>query len=729
MSVRCIRAYVAAMAGLGGVLTCAAGALAQPSNDTCAQAQVVPLADPYVQVFGDTFAATSDIATGGCAGGDATDVWYTFTAVRAGSYGITTIGTNPPPGFGFDTSIAVYASCGNLTVAGRLGCNDDISVVPEWLDARVSVTLAAGQAVLVRVAGVGGATVQGAFTLTIGPPALNDSCANAETIVLDQPAAGTNIGATDSFRLLNPSSLCGNGASGSWGRKDVFYAFTPTLAGPNPYRISLCPSNPDFGFDSNLAVLTACPAGTTVGSPTVIACNEDVLPGATCYDPSNFVWTPEIQTVSLTGGVRYLIRVAGYDYCAFLNPALCGTNPNEGLFTLFVTSAAAPPAAPANDTCATAAVVSTLPYSSGAIAIGGAGDDVDVGCNAPASTTTRGGVWFSYTPAAACTLSITQSDPTTAAVIAVFTGPCASPTQVLCAGNGFVNENPTLSVQAGVTYRILVGRYEASTASPADQVNVGIDCVTPVANDACAQAETIVVDQTVFGTTATATSVGDGPGGTCGSTSVSVGKAVWYRFTPSSGGLYTFDGCSSASNIDLQLFTIGSCADSATWSQVACDLDSCGQPGLGGRIQDVALSAGVSYVLRVGAFRPALLTTPNGGAFQITLTGTAGSTAVCCRGATCAVVANAGDCTAPAGVGVRVLDASVGSCDGQAAVNSGCCYADFNKSGVKDVADIFAYLSAWFANSPFADVGGDGTGTRDVSDIFQFLSAWFVGCS
>jgi len=85
------------------------------------------------------------------------------------------------------------------------------------------------------------------------------------------------------------------------------------------------------------------------------------------------------------------------------------------------------------------------------------------------------------------------------------------------------------------------------------------------------------------------------------------------------------------------------------------------------------------------------------------------------------------DCTAPAGVGIRLVTGS--SCTGQSAINAGCCYADFNKSGVKDVADIFAFLSAWFANSSFADVGGDGTGTRDVSDIFQFLSAWFVGCT
>ena len=101
------------------------------------------------------------------------------------------------------------------------------------------------------------------------------------------------------------------------------------------------------------------------------------------------------------------------------------------------------------------------------------------------------------------------------------------------------------------------------------------------------------------------------------------------------------------------------------------------------------------------------------------------ATVVCCRGVTCAVI-SAVDCTAPPGIGTSTVTGT--TCAGQSAIFAGCCYADFNKSGVKDVADIFAFLSAWFANSPFSDVGGDGTGTRDVSDIFQFLSAWFVGC-
>ncbi|MBY0260900.1 MAG: hypothetical protein K2Q20_01050, partial [Phycisphaerales bacterium] len=56
----------------------------------------------------------------------------------------------------------------------------------------------------------------------------------------------------------------------------------------------------------------------------------------------------------------------------------------------------------------------------------------------------------------------------------------------------------------------------------------------------------------------------------------------------------------------------------------------------------------------------------------------------------------------------------------------GCCPADFDSSGVRDVADIFAFLSAWFAGDLRADF--DRSGTRDVGDIFAFLSAWFAGC-
>ncbi len=55
-----------------------------------------------------------------------------------------------------------------------------------------------------------------------------------------------------------------------------------------------------------------------------------------------------------------------------------------------------------------------------------------------------------------------------------------------------------------------------------------------------------------------------------------------------------------------------------------------------------------------------------------------------------------------------------------------CCAADFDGNGVREVPDIFAFLSAWFAQDERADFNGDQT--VNVPDIFAFLSAWFAGC-
>lgn len=53
------------------------------------------------------------------------------------------------------------------------------------------------------------------------------------------------------------------------------------------------------------------------------------------------------------------------------------------------------------------------------------------------------------------------------------------------------------------------------------------------------------------------------------------------------------------------------------------------------------------------------------------------------------------------------------------------CVADFDGVDCVTVADIFAYLNAWFANQPEADLDNNGIG---VQDIFTFLNAWFAGC-
>jgi hypothetical protein len=60
-----------------------------------------------------------------------------------------------------------------------------------------------------------------------------------------------------------------------------------------------------------------------------------------------------------------------------------------------------------------------------------------------------------------------------------------------------------------------------------------------------------------------------------------------------------------------------------------------------------------------------------------------------------------------------------------------CAGADWDEDGTVTVADIFAFLSDWFANDPKAQCFGatmPPTGCG-VPAIFAFLSAWFAGCA
>lgn len=60
------------------------------------------------------------------------------------------------------------------------------------------------------------------------------------------------------------------------------------------------------------------------------------------------------------------------------------------------------------------------------------------------------------------------------------------------------------------------------------------------------------------------------------------------------------------------------------------------------------------------------------------------------------------------------------------------CPADFNLDGQTNVADIFAYLTAFFAENgqsgPSIPADINNSGTVSVDDIFAFLESWFAGC-
>ena len=102
----------------------------------------------------------------------------------------------------------------------------------------------------------------------------------------------------------------------------------------------------------------------------------------------------------------------------------------------------------------------------------------------------------------------------------------------------------------------------------------------------------------------------------------------------------------------------------------------------------------------------------------------------CCRGTTCNTSVGQVDCIAPgAGIGATYAVGGLGNtCNVLNNRLAPCCYADFNKTAGVTAQDIFDFLTAWFAGSPYARYAGDGTGGAPTAQsIFDFLAAWFLG--
>ncbi|HEX2253322.1 MAG TPA: carboxypeptidase-like regulatory domain-containing protein [Thermoanaerobaculia bacterium] len=127
---------------------------ALPANDACPAA--IALAGDTVA--GTTAGATSD-GTASCGfSTGAPDVWFRYTAASAGLFSFDTFGSS------IDTVLSVTDGCVADGPVTELACNDDADGT---LQSRISLSLAAGQEVWVRVSGYGGRT--GAFLLTAAP--------------------------------------------------------------------------------------------------------------------------------------------------------------------------------------------------------------------------------------------------------------------------------------------------------------------------------------------------------------------------------------------------------------------------------------------------------------------------------------------------------------------------------------------------------------------------------
>jgi hypothetical protein len=109
-------------------------------------------------VFGDTTDASNDGQAGCGSSWSSPDVWFRFTAPFDGLFFATTNGS------GFDTVLSTHEGCPG-TLANQIDCNDD----SYGLWSSIPIQAVAGEQVLIRLAGAGGAT--GGYQLTLGTDA------------------------------------------------------------------------------------------------------------------------------------------------------------------------------------------------------------------------------------------------------------------------------------------------------------------------------------------------------------------------------------------------------------------------------------------------------------------------------------------------------------------------------------------------------------------------------
>jgi hypothetical protein len=198
-------------------------------------------------------------------------------------------------------------------------------------------------------------------------------------------------------------------------------------------------------------------------------------------------------------------------------------------------------------------------------------------------------------------------------------------------------------------------------------------CLPPPPNDSCANAATIEGFGEFFYDNLGATS--GGPADCPDGVSADITRDVWFRWTAPCDGTVQVETCRANVTDDKAAVYAASSCSALAGSQVACTDGGCG----GGTFQvrlTFAATRGVTYLLRLGTHN----NTPgaSGNFFR--------------------------------------LERLNGPCPVE-------CPTDWDGDANVTVGDIFAFLTAWFANDPAAFTFG---GELGVPAIFAFLSAWFA---
>ena len=545
-------------------------------------------------------------------------MYLTFTADADGTYIFNLCG-----GAGFDSRIAVMNTCSALD--GVLACNDDAC----GLQSMTMAAMTAGQSAIVVVGGYGAAG-GGPVTMQIsmgGGGGSGCDVATATELLVGPNDFTTTVGSGN----LDLTGICDPGTFGDDLCYNVtYYRFTPDQDGI--WTATTCNTAP---FDTRLAILGSCDPFSTV------ACNDD---GAGC---AGFTSVVEFNGVT---GTEVVVAVGGYGT----------TDSGTGVITMVygstVIGCGDPLAgdcciggtAPAcNDEACCTSVCTADPFccntqwdqvcadqaaflcglcGAGSCKIGAGsateielcGEDLNGGCNGAGAyepiasgDVVLGSFWadgnfrdtdwyvIDILEGTNVTITISANMPCFAAFVDLACGGImGAPTAGSCGGT------TTFCLAAGQYYIVALPGvfagfpcgFEFGNAYTLAVTSVPCDA-TPPANDLCANATEAFVGANPFDNTFAST---DMAAPTCGFGGTAFLKDVWFTFTPATTETFALETCSGSAPFDTGIEVFDACPELGG-TMIGCNDDGAGCPVYASRL-DIALSAGVTYTIRVGGW-------------------------------------------------------------------------------------------------------------------------------
>jgi GEVED domain/Fibronectin type III domain/Secretion system C-terminal sorting domain len=424
----------------------------------------------------------------------------------------------------------------------------------------------------------GSGQTSGTNTITFTTQVANDECSRAQTLTAGTTCTPTNGSV---FRASQSASIpvCSLTTPGT-ADDDVWYSF---LATGTAHDIRLAEGT---GFAGYMQLFSG-----SCGSLTALQCVGNATSAG----------VEILQATGLTAGTRYYVRV-------YSSSATAPTATNSS-FTICVS---APAAAPANDNCATAQVLTpgaTCTTTAGTTWLATQSAGTIPACSLATPGTADDDVWYSFV--ATSTGHQIDVDELTGfdGVVQVFSGSCGNLTALQCvdaSGSGGAEMLRVYGLTVGQTYYVRIYSFSATAPTSSDS-NFTI-CITtaptPATNDECATATPVTVQ---FGTTCVSPIQGNNIGASASQNIPAPGCAsynggdVWYSVVVPATGTLTLE---TGAGTGTPITDTGMAAYSGTCGNltlIECDDDD-SPTGLYSKLDLTGLTPGTTIYVRVWEF-------------------------------------------------------------------------------------------------------------------------------